>query len=478
MISIIIAGILTALLLCSCDNAPKAQDIVQSTATEIVLDSISAPECESLYRLGLVWGFLKYHHPAVIKGNYDWDAELFKIMPAYLDAEASANQDSILLAWINSLGKIKPSCKNATCSGDRETVKMAPDLAWLTETGFSQPLVDKLQEVLNAKRPAKQYYAESARGVNNPVFLHEKLYETMDYPDDAYRILALYRYWNMVEYFYPYRYLIADWHHCLKEYIPVMINAQNQEECTLGLLRLIARIRDTHANIYRNSALNEYMGQFYSSARIAIINERCYITDFYNDIHQGLETGDEVISVNGKSTAKMIEELLPVTPASNYPTQLRNISLRILRSRDSLMSIEYIHEGQLCQSEIQLFRQEDLTNYYYYYKMADSTFRMVTDNIALIDNGHLKKNEIPAIKEKLKGTKGLILDLRNYPSDFPIFALCEALFPHSAQFVKFGIISPSAPGMSTYSKYDLSAGKNDNKDPYTGKIVILVNEAT
>ena len=38
----------------------------------------------NLELMGKLWGFLKYHHPAVGKGNWDWDHELFGILPEYL----------------------------------------------------------------------------------------------------------------------------------------------------------------------------------------------------------------------------------------------------------------------------------------------------------------------------------------------------------------------------------------------------------
>src|SRR3546814_15876690 len=31
--------------------------------------------------LGKIWGFLKYYHPAVARGEYNWDNELFRILP-------------------------------------------------------------------------------------------------------------------------------------------------------------------------------------------------------------------------------------------------------------------------------------------------------------------------------------------------------------------------------------------------------------
>ncbi|MGC3977421.1 MAG: hypothetical protein QM751_03845 [Paludibacteraceae bacterium] len=41
----------------------------------------------NLELLGRIWGFIKYHHPEIAKGNYNWDYELFRILPDYLNAK-------------------------------------------------------------------------------------------------------------------------------------------------------------------------------------------------------------------------------------------------------------------------------------------------------------------------------------------------------------------------------------------------------
>lgn len=42
---------------------------------------------KGLIALGQLWGFLKYHHPAVAAGKYDWDIELIQGIPVVLQAK-------------------------------------------------------------------------------------------------------------------------------------------------------------------------------------------------------------------------------------------------------------------------------------------------------------------------------------------------------------------------------------------------------
>jgi len=48
-------------------------------------------EAQKLATLCKVWGFLKYHHPKVAKGQYDWDKELVKKIP-YIKSASTKNE--------------------------------------------------------------------------------------------------------------------------------------------------------------------------------------------------------------------------------------------------------------------------------------------------------------------------------------------------------------------------------------------------
>ncbi len=91
----------------------------------------------------------------------------------------------------------------------------------------------------------------------------------MSYPDAGYRLLSLFRYWNIIQYFFPDRYLIGeDWNPVLEEFIPKFIGAKDTAQYTLVCLELIARIHDTHANIWgSNNVLEKIRGIYRAPVR-------------------------------------------------------------------------------------------------------------------------------------------------------------------------------------------------------------------
>ena len=172
-----------------------------------------------------------------------------------------------MISWIKSLGTFK-----TTTLKPSNDVKIESDLKWIAESCFSKELTDLLLKIKTADRKASNYYIEFAPNVNNPIFKNELLYEKMNYNDEGYRVLGLYRYWNMIQYFFPYKNLIEeDWKNVLVEFIPKMIDSNSEEKYSLTTLELIARIHDTHANIWsQNKIMDSLDGKRYSNINLII----------------------------------------------------------------------------------------------------------------------------------------------------------------------------------------------------------------
>ena len=61
-----------------------------------------------------------------------------------------------------------------------------------------------LSQIEKAKRTGANYYVRKAEGLGNVIFQNEKSYDYIDYKNDTgYELLSLFRYWNMVQYYFP-----------------------------------------------------------------------------------------------------------------------------------------------------------------------------------------------------------------------------------------------------------------------------------
>lgn len=340
----------------------------------------NSEDISNLAILCKVWGYLKYYHPSVIEGKYKWDAELVKMMPRVLKSRNKDDRNKILSEWVSSLGEFKQDTLSAMKLG---SVKMYPDLGWIDDRKELGVVSTQLARIKTAKRPYnKCYFVELKKGVDNPVFLNEETYPEMSYPDASYRLLALFRYWNIIQYYFPYKYLIGEnWDNVLSEFVPQFINAKNELEYKLTLLKLVACIHDSHAFLY-DYTLEKYKGDYIVPLGVSFVEGTPIITDTLIDISEinypvkvvgsfakgkpvmkdtlitvsgkdyPLKIGDIILKVNGESVDKIISEKLPYTSGSNLPSQLRNLSFDLLRSNTNNVTVSFMRGNRIYTKKI------------------------------------------------------------------------------------------------------------------------------
>jgi hypothetical protein len=78
--------------------------------------------------------------------------------------------------------------------------------------------------------------------------------------------------------------------------------------------------------------------------------------------------------------------------------------------------------------------------------------------------------------ERAQGTQGLIIDIRNYPSEFVVFALGSLLVDRPTPFARFTSGDLENPGAFRWRGNPVTL--NPTEPHYSGKVVILVDEVT
>ena len=225
------------------------------------------------------------------------------MLPHVLNSKSEKTRSQVLGTWVGGLGLV-PAC--ASCREPApDSVRLQPDLVWLTDgKQLSKDLSKQLVYLRHHRNQDPHYYIRSTQGVGNPIFEHEARYDFSDTPDAGLRLLALFRYWNMVAYFFPYRYAIGeDWQGVLPEFISLFAAAQTAEQYRLAALALIARIHDSHASIWDDDRMTaRYCGGYTAPVQVRFVEGQAVVTDFY-DTQLGaattLQKGDVVLAVGG-----------------------------------------------------------------------------------------------------------------------------------------------------------------------------------
>ncbi len=468
--------VLLALLLVSINAQAQAVDVYKQfeTSSLVKFEGLNTNKIDDLELLGRVWGFLKYYHPEVAKGTYNWDYELFKFLPAYLTAQNTKDRDQLIIDWISSLGNIN-ECR--TCKPTNKDAWLKPDLAWLEVQ--SDNLKTKLWQVYKSRATGDHYYISLFPNVRNPEFKNENAYAAMPYPDAGYRLLSLYRYWNMIYYFFPYKHLMDhDWNKKLKEYLPIFINAQDELSYELAALQLIGDIQDTHANIWEGAdKLQQWRGANYAPFHVRFIEDQLVVTDYYDEAlakEAGLKIGDVITKINSRSIKEIVQQQTRYYPASNHAARLRDMSIDLLRSNAEEIEIEYHSTyAKTRNKRLRLYPSDRLNIFHWYPKRQGKSYRMLAGNIGYITLQTIRDADIDAIKYNFKDTKGIIIDIRNYPATFVPFSLGSYFVAKPTPFVKCTNGNVDNAGEFTFTK-NLEIPRQ--RETYRGKLVVLVNE--
>ena len=467
----------------SSSGYPALKDTAFSESSGIQTIAIDHRTVKYLTLLGELWGFLKYHHPSIAKGDYNWDAELFRVLPAVLKCPSDVQFSAVLEGWVDKLGK-PILCTDCISLSQMKDVALAPDYGSLfTNTLFSASLIHKLTYVLDNSNNEKNFYVEIAgNSGTNPVFKHELTYNKGDYPDVGYRLLSLYRYWNIIQYFSPNRKLITEgWERVLQRFIPPVIEAGNSSEYIETMVKLIVTTHDTHSFLY-STVWENVLGGFRVPFQAKFIGEKLVVTGYYRDtllVKDNFKTGDVIVSINGQPVKQLIKKYLPLVPASNKAAALRDMpGQHLLRSKDSLFTFKLTrnkHSFIIDQQAVPVSK----IDFWGYDWNPDANFPgyyLINKDIGYVFAGRYKNTELDSMKKKFEYAKGIIIDMRCYPSDEMEGTLSSFFKPGASDFIKFTHGSVRNPGLFVYSP----SGKTGNGTPdyYKGKVVVIVNSMT
>jgi C-terminal processing protease CtpA/Prc len=442
----------------------------------IRVEELSKVQIRNLAALGKVWGFLKYHHPDITSGRRNWDYDLFRELPKVLAATDRVAGNAALAQWVADVGSVAPCSPCATL--DTADLHLRPDLKWITdERQLGRNLSGALQRIY-VNRPVRdrQFYVSRAP-IGQPSFDNELTYDALKVPDAGIQLLALFRFWNIVEYWSPYRNLIRDWNRVLRDFIPRVVLAKDSDDYQRQLMLVIAAIQDSHANLWSSLRVRPPIGDCQLPVNLRFVENRPVVTGYSSDDlgkTSGLQIGDVVTKIDGQPVTKFVSEIAPYYAASNQAARLRDIghslalgkcgavSVAVLRGRGTLeLSAERV---PLAKLDLTRDRRHDLPG---------DTFQMLAGNVAYLKLSSVKADQASAYIGAAADAKGLIIDIRNYPSEFVTYALGSHLVSNPTVFASNTFTDIVNPGAF---HWEIGSTINPELPHYAGKIVILVDE--
>lgn len=432
-------------------------------------------QTEKLVQLAKVWGFLKYYHPNVSKGKFDWDEELFRIIPKLENAKNKNEVSTVYINWLESLGKVR-NCrkceKQITGVFDQNF-----NLDWISDTSyFNLELTKKLEKIETNRRLGKKHYVDYKRKkLSAAQMINEKKYDQNSWKDSNIRLITLFRYWNFVEYFYPYKYQTdTSWEKVLEYSIPVFLNAKTETGFHLAMLELVASINDSHGEFVTLKTF-EYFGSKFLPVTIEYMDDKYVVTGFYDDslaLIDDFRIGDVITKINGTDVSKKYDLIKKYIVGSNESRKKsRSFKYLFNGSTDSVL-IQFNREGRLYSKVVHRYNYKDFN----LTKRKEPSYGVLSNNTGYINMGWLERDSVNKVFNSLDKTDGLILDFRNGSPNGTWDLVIEYISSEKNDFCR--IIYPllNYPGKFV-SKEPFICGTNSPRK-YKGKIVLLVNENT
>lgn len=419
-----------------------------------------------------IWGFLKYYHPEVASGKFDWDEQLTKLIALTEKTTNKEELSAVYVNWIKQLGSINKQKTNSDIKN--KYINKNFDLSWTQNNIFlSNELSQLLKNIEENRHKKKQHYVK-ANKVGGIEIINEKEYKEFDWTKKELRLITLARYWNIIEYFYPYKYATdKKWDDVLTDMIPKFINPKTEEEFHLAMFELVVCIDDTHG-MFVTPLTNRYFGFKWQPARYEIIDNKAIITSFYNDslaMKNDIQIGDVISKVNGITVNELFLKNKKYINASNEATKLRNSYYSIFNGNTDSVFVEVERNGVITTKKYNRYLWSDLKIKY----PVKEKWKLINDSIGYVNMGDLIMTDVDQMMIELKHTKTIIFDIRNYPNS-TLYKIARYIVPNNTPFVKFTIPDLTYPGKFKWTKEKVCGISNEKK--YKGKVILLVNEYT
>jgi hypothetical protein len=336
-----------------------------------------------------------------------------------------------------------------------------------------------LQKTYQNRSSAPSQYFVTISSYGSLQFPHERPYRTGDCPDAGYRLLSVFRFWNVVEYWSPYRDLVdGSWDRVLTEFIPRAALASDMKAYATTMMSMVARLGDGHAAMQNASTLRPPGGECAVPVVLRPVDGKCLVNACVDptDSASGLMIGDVIKSIDGRAVGNIMHDLSPYYAASNEASRNRTMLMSITNGSCGACDVVVERSGKtvaLHSARVpfeQMVGRNGGTH-----DLPGPAFQLLSKDVAYLKLSGVKQSECQSYIEQAAGTKCFLIDIRNYPAEFVPFVLGGHFVTAPAIFTRFTNADLTNPGAFSWKG---SATISPLSPHYDGKLAVLVDEST
>ncbi len=428
-----------------------------------------------------VWGYMKYFHSNVNSCSIDWDSVLI----THLEPIKNASDDVAFNKEIETMIEAAGEMLIPTVPSDEPDPELLNNLQffWKDDLVFSDRVKSALDTVRTRFRSSTNCYVKDNSNFLIPnegwlAFTNENVnIPSPEFPSEPYRLLMMFRYWNIINYFFAYRDLMdVNWFTSLENHIPQMIQASSQFEYLLTLRYLSAAIDDAHATFSSADFIRLFIGgngwpQFWMSR----IENQYVVTKAWMPGNE-LQAGDVILSINGYTTDKLVDSLAASRPYCTPASWYRDLVINMLRGA---MGSSIVIEAEGPNGRFTTSVKRNISNPGTNYLMSNpySKFQYLDCGYGYVNMQKLLNSDVDPMYELMKDAPAIIFDLRNYPNG-TAWGIIDKLLERPDTAAILNIPNVYYPGTWEYTPYYEVNGRRGNPEPYKGKIILLCDENT
>lgn len=441
--------------------------------------NLVAQNYKQLVTYGQVWGFLKYHNEYPSK--VDWDNRLmndFDRLKNCSDQEFNSIINDLLIdCAIQSTEKIELS--------NYEVMNGVMD--WLSIAQLNDKQKKKIEDFRIYKKDFTNNYVKITK-VGTASFQNEKSY----LEDEITRpllYLSITRYWNAVNYFFPYRELIPeDWSATYLELLPDVLECENEMEYMYAIKKLSAKLQEGHGFVsVRKKVAFRYPEHTKKIFPFHLIDleDGTFITSVPTREGErfNLKRGDRVVKINNQKTEERWTDVGQFVSASNEYARRKYSWFFRQTNKDSVL-IEVQRGEETIKLKIPTYTYDEVTEIYNRNRELNTdpplpAYEQRVDSISgipylYIDLAILTRQDIDfKFKHRLRKNDHVVIDVRNYPN-WTILKLCKVLLKGKQHFALGGRMTTMKPGAIKYTPTQKVGGWRE----YMGNVYILVDRVT
>jgi PKD repeat protein/C-terminal processing protease CtpA/Prc len=444
--------------------------LLLSLSMQVFAQTVPADYQNRLFYLCKAWGHAKYYHTQIAKGLVNWDDKLLAAIPGVKSAANDTEFSTVVLAMLNSAGTMGTS--TVTLPVVPNDLNLNPDRTWIDNTIFSSAVQLNLKNIQQKFRPQTNVYV-GKQAAGNPDFTTDVQYGTeSDYPSEEKRLLALFRYWNMVHYFSPYKSLMDQpWDETLREFIPKITESPNAESYSLTFKEMSTHLHQ--ADFFTSPAFNAWNGESFPPFNARFIGGETVITQVLAGT-SGITAGDVIKAIDGLDIYTLRTNLRKYATGGTAACVERSLNEFILYGPAGSFSIT-VDRGA---GPIEVTLERNATNFNALLLNPDKAWRIENteagDPFGIVEIARLEVAAVPTMFAELWNTKAMIIDMRGKHLG-TMWNVASYLLSEPVHLANLTAPNVTYPGTLYRGN---STGGTPTGNPYNGKVILLVDERT